>query len=172
MPAWITVMSNLERPTYYHLDVISGSMLRHNARLGHGFTITAGAMGHPGFVTRYQVLNTEQNKEAAWEAVRCKHFPNRPTRQGALFAFPSQEAMEIARQWGGDFGSRTVVRVSPTERSQAFIADAAWLNSPEQGWAESAHRYWSGERTASPQLEVILQGRVFCPDWQKFELLE
>lgn len=152
--------------------------LAHNVFIGKGCTTTVSAhrqipeLKDAG--TPYQFLNRTPEKERIWEEIREREYPDRPPREGALFAFDSEElAKRMQQQWFSDEG-RILVRLHPLPGAQTFRADAAWLDQADDpGVArERARRYWAGESTDNPLHEVVVCGRVWFPDWQDWaELL-
>jgi hypothetical protein len=142
-----------------------------NIYLGCGFTSSASWISehyqNKDFVSLYQILHRDKEKERIWEEIRKDHFPNAPSRMGAIFLFQSIREMERAcSEWR--FGNRTAFRaIAIAERgSKKLVADARWLHTTQDVWKESACRYWSGDVSEDPLREVIVHGRIFCPDWQ------
>ena len=155
----------------WHLTQADSFLLR-NAFLGKGFTSTmsavAAATSNTGFVSPYQTLNVNKEKEELWEKVRQDIAPTQPSRLGAIFMFEDETAVERARQrWFKD-EQRLAVRVMafPPPVSLLHRADTEWLNYPREEWGEAAAHYWHGTVSQSPLFELVVHGQVYFPDWE------
>lgn len=148
-------------------------ILLHNARLGKGwtFSLDAPAAAVPGIGTCYNFLNSNQAKEDLWEAVRVKTDRDAlPSRRNGFYAFRSaDEAHEAAKIWG--LGDRLLVEVEPAEDAKVHQADAKLLDCTQDQWEANAEKYWQGEYTSNPLIEVIISGYLYFPAWQTFPSL-
>lgn len=158
--------------TGWHLTRPQGDLLR-NAFLGKGHLHSVSSIvamtGITGFVSEYQILNRQRDKEALWEEIRQRVAPDRPSRQGALFLFESHEAANSAQERWFQNEGRVLLRVHipPPPDALTHRADAAWLNLPEADWSRAADSYWRGFLTQAPSIELIVHGVVFFPDWER-----
>lgn len=110
-------------------------------------------------VSLYQVFNQEQEKETFFEAIRTKHYPDAPSRLGAIFLFPDKEAAARANmQWWN--GSKSLYMASTIFCHSQLHADSAWLNCSKNDWEECAHAYFSGKQSNSPLVEIVFVGIV------------
>ena len=146
------------------------SFLLHNVFLGKGHTPSASLMAaaHSGFVSNYQVLNRQPDKEALWERVRAEIAPALPSRLGAFFMFEDLETAERGRQRWFSTASLIAVRAVALAPRSATLhrGDTAWLDLPETEWREAAIRYWQGTASQAPLFEMLVHGQIFFPDWE------
>jgi hypothetical protein len=108
----------------------------------------------------------QNRKEQVWEEVRLRVSPDRPSRMGALYLFPTEAEAELAlADWFKDSGRIPLEVVVPLQ-TQAHLADAKWLDCLEPEWTDCATTYWMGEMTAAPRRELLVHGPVYFPGWQ------
>lgn len=158
-------------PCYWHLTSGEFSVLINNACLREGYTLTPSAMGVPGAVTPYTVLNNEPENERIWEEVRSAQYPSRPTRINALFVFAREaDADHANRNWFGD-RPRRKVRIQCVS-GEPYQADSKWLDNHTGISAEiRATNYWEGKLTGNPFIECIYHGAIYLPDWRSYQQL-
>ena len=101
--------------TFFHAFDPDDRLFSHNIFVGKGRIPSASAMrnvqlpGWEGLMSPYQMFTTERPKEETFERIRAREFPDRPTREGAIFLFPRLEDAERANaEWWGNkqVGSR------------------------------------------------------------------
>lgn len=153
---------------FWHLTAPTDFLL-HNVRLGRGWSAStsyiADIENNDGFVTPYSELHRDRAKERVWETVRVNAFPERPPRLKSLFAFASEADARTSTWFSQE--SRLLVQVQLSTDTAFHIADASHLESSEQDWPEKAHKYWSGEISTTPKLEVLIHGPVYFPGWRE-----
>lgn len=110
-----------------------------------------------GSVSLYQVLHADREKEATFEKIREKHYPNSPTRLGALYLFQDVDSAHKANEvwWQG---KRHIYGVDIVLSHSQLLADSNWLNCKQENWGDNAHSYFKGLHTETPLLEVLLVG--------------
>ena len=131
-----------------------------------------------GFIyTGVQVLSRDSDfshvvseiAEFAFELIRQHHYPNLPSRFQSIMACSTEaEANEWAHLLGANL-RQYPVKCSPSikrvEYSTAFKGDSYWrdcMMSPggpifSPGLLYScAHNYWSGKRSQSPRIELVI----------------
>jgi hypothetical protein len=148
------------------------SWLLHNVFLGKGWTDTASAQAQHfglGFVTQYQVFNSEPDKEKVWERVRLEETPQSPSRMGSTYLFASEADADARKElW---FATQKKIKLEvlafPLSLTTLHRADAKWLNRPQAEWETAARQYWRGEMSAEPMVEVLAHGRLFFPGWER-----
>lgn len=158
---------------WHILDPDFGEILLHSVVVGEGWLHSASAMAAtapPGFVSPYWAKTmmgaVDPRKEAVWEAVRKDVSPDLPSRMGALFLFPTKEEAETSlTDWFKDSGRSIFLRVRMPFHS-AHLADGKWLDCIEREWIDCATRYWLGEMRVAPRRELVVDGRVYFPDWK------
>ena len=161
----------------WHLVGPPGILL-HNARLTKGYTLSSNALaaisGNDAFVSLYQVLHHDKQKEVLWEQIRKDHFPTAPSRMGAFFMFETKEAAEhhAASGWFKAENRQLVEAwaVNPA-MTKTHKADAAWLERPQNDWPDAARSYWQGDMSATPKTEILVQGQLYFPTWESFTLI-
>ena len=144
---------------FYHFTTPGGCLLW-NARLAEGLISSisefSDATGISGATTPYDSCNVQQRKESLWEKARRVEFGHLPTRRKALFLFDCPDHARRAReQWFPD-ESRHLLSARVVSTALLHRADARWLDKRESEWDLSARRYWSGELTDTPIVEVVL----------------
>jgi hypothetical protein len=97
-------------------------------------------------------------RELVWEQVRATEFPSRPSRMACAFAFQSEAS---ALTWA-ESGER-IYAVSVGPESPAFMADMTWITVARQNHAfadvlEIVRRYWRGEVSDDPTVELLVAG--------------
>lgn len=145
----------------------------HNLTLNNG-SLTAesyrrlsssGLINH-GFQTLYEMFNVEKEKEESFDSVRRQLFPHRPSRLGSIFLFEDRETAEDCnRQWWQD--ARTIFEAEIIEGTFGRF-DGAYLDSERQHWEAAARMYWTGSRSDSPRVEVVVQGVVQLHGYERF----
>jgi len=96
-------------------------------------------------------------RELVTEEVRRLIAPNLPSRQTCLWA---TDDLDQARHWVGRLGGGArVVRLDV--RGRRHRADAALLLGDSEPLSQTyarATQYWQGEKTAQPELELLISG--------------
>ena len=78
-----------------------------------------------GAVSAYEVLHHDKAKEQAFEKVRVERFNDKPSRLGALFAFPDLATAKLANEmWWKSTRSIFEIRIL---EGKYFIADSKFL---------------------------------------------
>lgn len=142
----------------------SDVMFHHNLKFCKGILQSPSMMREldpnlSGVVSRYEAVHTDREKEAVFEEVRKAHYPHIPSRMGALYLFPDLDtAIKANQRWWG--GKCSLYGAIIQKGSSSFTADSKWLDCTAAEFEESAHSYFSGERTNDPCLEVIVMGTI------------
>ena len=155
--------------TYIHLAAAAAGVLEHNAKIGEGIVFSANS-GPAGTTTLYAALHGDRDKEAVFENVRNAEFPHRPSRIGAFFLFEDSNGVNSGKEWFKAEG-RIAVDVRATTSTQLHRADAVWLNCDARDYEEFAHRYWAGQMSEKPVIEIVTAGPCYLPEWQGFKTL-
>jgi hypothetical protein len=148
------------------------SWLFHNVFLGKGWTRTVTAIAQefgPGFATQYQISNSEPDKEDLWERIRLQVAPDAPSRMGSFYLFESEQDADVAmsKWFSGHHKIRLQVLTFPPSITTVHRADSKWLNHPRPEWENAARQYWSGATSSEPMVELIAQGSIFFPGWER-----
>ncbi len=121
-------------------------------------------------LTPYSAFNAHQDKEAVWEQVRTEKFANRPTRLKSFFAFDELSAAnKLKNTWFAN-EDRQLIEVRVLAVSNVFKADSRWLNAHSPDWHSNARRYWNGDMSKDPATEIIIDGGIYCPEWETFPI--
>lgn len=152
----------------------SDGLLLWNARLRKGWTCSVSSIvdtsGSEDFTTPYAALHKDREREAVWERVRQEGFSELPSRMKALFLFKSREDGERANAtwWAGE--NRLLIPVLVPVASKLHIADSKHLDTSIHHWESNARRYWNGEPTDDPHMEVILHGAAWIPNIDRYNI--
>ena len=112
-----------------------------------------------GMVTPYEIMHSDIEKEAAFENVRAKHYPHKPSRMGAIYLFQDLDtAVKANEKWWGS--SRRIYPTKIRNGSISLIADSEWLNCIPQEYETNAHNYFQEKTTENPVIEVVVMGVV------------
>jgi hypothetical protein len=113
----------------------------------------------------YEAFTRERPKEECFEQLRAREFPGCPSRLGCIFLFPTRESAEArnAAWWNG---ARVILEARIVSAASAGIFDARQLDAPADQWEPAARRYWSGDLTADPRPEVLVDGEVQLVGWE------
>jgi hypothetical protein len=131
-------------------------------------SFTNALAGISGAVSMYQVANRHQDKESVFESVRQAEFPDAPSRLGAIYCFVSEDdANKANANWWNN--AREIVAVEARDIIAMGVYDSKQLDAPQSDWEEAARRYFSGEHTAEPVLEVVICGRIHIYDWENYK---
>lgn len=159
---------SLQPGVFYHL---ADEILLWNVRLHEGLcpsvSVLNEAEAEHGFVTMYGAFRGQSAKERLWESIREADFPEVPTRQNGFFLFESGQAVQTAREEWFPHDPRPVVEVRIVTGSVVHRADARWLDAVQADWNEASRRYWTGDMTDDPRVEIILKGLVYFPGWRE-----
>lgn len=101
-------------------------------------------------------------RELLWESVRLAdpEFAKLPSRQRCVWLI---ESLDDVKRWLELMGVRPVQVVEVKATGRAHVADQSHLAGDSEllsVWYEKARAYWRGERTGSPLIEVIFEGRL------------
>jgi hypothetical protein len=156
---------------FWHLTPPRG-LIQHNAGVGKGVVSSVSVIARmPGLeaaVTPYSVSRRQDEKEVVWEVVRAQSFGQRPSRMKSLYCFDSKQLAESAlRAWFPN-EAREILRLRIIAGANIARCDAAWLDGYPVDWQQRARSYWSGDITDEPFVEVIVDGYVYFPDWERF----
>ena len=170
---WRGVKVRLAPRSYFHWSK-SNDFLLHNAKLGKGVVATISAVakipGLEGFTTPYALLNGSPQKENEWERVRAECYPSRPSRMKALFCFENREfALRAKQEWFHEEDCR-LVEIRIEKSANSWRADSKWLEGDASTWSSNAEHYWRGDMTDNPFPEIIIDGLLYFPEWETFEL--
>lgn len=133
--------------------------------------LAPGSVIEPGNFGRLIRLNGAAHplyrREMAYENLRQKHFPSRPSRLDCLFCFPTQQEAELCRAYIQGYAGSILYEVESAE-AQPHIADMnnAIQHSELPTFDENLIAYyWRGwQRSPDPQAttlrEVLLQSSV------------
>ena len=99
--------------------------------------------------------------ELAWETVRLREFPHRPSRFDCLFLWPEASA---ARRFDSHREACELYDIEILECSRAFAADMNLISYFEEfetlaSMFERARRYWQNERKDEHR-EILLEGTI------------
>jgi hypothetical protein len=112
-----------------------------------------------GMVSSYEVLHTDREKEAVFEKVRAEHYPDSPSRMGAIYLFPDYEtAVSANREWWNN--SRNLYEAKIKDGSSVLTADSQWLNCNPSEYEAFAHKYFQQKRTKNPVIELVVMGVI------------
>jgi hypothetical protein len=98
--------------------------------------------------------------------VRVAEYPHVPSRRGTIFLFDDLQFAERARDTWFPGEQRHLLEARIIKGSRVHRADAKWLDSTREHWEENARWYWSGDMTADPRPEVLIDGAVYFPGWR------
>lgn len=103
-----------------------------------------------------QLMPISPMVEAIFEQVRRAYFPNLPSRMVSMFAWQTlDEAVSFGS--GSHVGGYNIFEVD-VDAEKVFVGDMRLLTIGGQviNAYALAHKYWNGERTSSPLLEVLI----------------
>ena len=147
----------------------------HNIALSKGLmeSVSAYRRKRPemaGVRTKYEALNENREKEAAFERIRAACYPDCPSRLGALFLFPNRETAKSANiSWWNQ--KRAILAATIVEAYRIGIFDCGLLVAEQDEWDTAAHRYWSGQPSAIPMQEIVLDGTIQLHDYEPYAKL-
>ncbi len=110
-----------------------------------------------GRADRYQ-------REVVLELFRQEEFPNKVGRLAGFYCFPDEAAARRASvRWGSAaFRMDQLAEIALSPASRVSVHDATWisrgLSVEDKDWMR---RYWNGDLTDDPVLEVIVDGRAY-----------
>ncbi len=156
---------------YWHVVSPHGFFHR-NVRCGRGELASVSFMAaDPNLQnaqTPYSMARLSDFKEAVFENVRDAQFPNRPPRLKALFVFEEVALAEHALQEWFSKEQKLVHECRVLCGSNIHKADSRWLDAPVEQFEGNVARYWEGEMTESPFPEIIVNGALYFPGWERF----
>lgn len=112
--------------------------------------------------------------EIALEDIRRRRFPEKPSRLASYFlSLDLQEAERRLPYWWTASQEREIVRCNIIiDNAKIHFGDYTYFDdfmSYER--EDSALRYWNGEMRDKSNIEVVVQGALYFPDWRDFPLL-
>jgi hypothetical protein len=157
-------------PTLLHAIDPRDGVFCHNLLVGSGRLTSASFIRSAvpeweGLLSPYEAFTREKDKEDLFERVRAERFPGAPPRKGALFLFATREDADWANAtWWQNH--RVILSAQVVQASRIGAFDAKLLDAPRASWDSAAHSYWTAERTASPRVEVLVDGIVQLEGWE------
>ena len=111
------------------------------------------------FSTRRDVLMLWEH---LFEGVRCKSYPDAPSRFTSYFAF---RELDDARKYAQEKTGRLICELDDSHSIRSFEADMAMIDTIPNYFthaqvASIMQRYWAGALSASPSIEVLLGGEL------------
>jgi len=163
-------MNAITSEQYYHSirnDQFTAALL-HNVRLRKGILFTNINLPKGSITSPYTYFNNEQHKETVWDKIREKFYPNLPTRHDAFFMFNDLKTIEIAKDlwWKKEIRKTLVVNI--TQNTKIHRADTRLLDCFENEYESNAHKYWQGQETEKPLIEIVSNGLLYFPQWETF----
>lgn len=151
-------LQKLEFPTSPDLDLHCNSQLLNNVSFH----------GKQYLNSQVKAGNGEAAIELIWEYVRRAHFPNKPSRYGATFAWRTKEEAEAFLEIAGP----NIAKIWRIDAAESFIANMSLLNIGTSAIRASqfAHAYWEGSvgpvinGLQKPAWEVLLTGNLTVID--------
>lgn len=101
-------------------------------------------------------------REVVWENIRLQEFPSEPSRQRCIWLVESEEQARFWVQMMG-FSPMTYSIVKVRATGHALNTDGRLLaadSEPLPVWYDKARRYWSGEMTEAPHVEILFAGTL------------
>ena len=119
----------------------------------HGIQYLFGELEFPdGYASVSPVL------ELIWESVRRESFPERPSRYRSYYGVRTLDAAVAFREKSNS----STCSIYKLSSDHYFEADMNLLSFSKCSMStlDMAHRYWSGEISSQPQVEILLSGKV------------
>jgi len=165
----------VDQPHFHVTDPAKDWMFRNSLYVGRG-NLTAAAATRllnsnlDAVISLYEAFTSEREKEEVFECVRSNDFPDQPSRLGCLFLFKEPEtAKRCNEKWWGGRGVIHEARIVSARNVGVF--DAHHLDVPAAEYETAARRYWNGENTDEPVLEVLLVGTMYIAEWKEYARL-
>jgi hypothetical protein len=162
----------LQQGVYWHLvDANIGALtLLNNAFLAEGLIASISEFRRfPGLENAtgpYALRAAFDPKEIVWETTRTRINPDLPSRNGSLYVFDRREIADaIGNIWFGE-KPRHLVEARIVDGARVCRVDAKCLNCHPADWQRNAERYWSGEMSADPIPEILVDGWLYFPRWE------
>jgi hypothetical protein len=156
---------------YWHLAHPTAGALLHNVPLHEGLCFSISTVNRmpnlENAVSEYAIKVMTDEKEGVWERVRTDEFPDLPSRKGAVFLL---DDIELAKQVRGTWfegQERHLLEAHIIYGSRLHRADSGWLDCIPENWEEYARRYWHGDMNENAIPEVLVDGAVYFPAWDK-----
>jgi len=160
---------------FWHLvskDGVFSDVFYHNVNLGEGILATVSLIAYSetinGFQTPYSFSRINDEKEMVFEQVRESLYPHLPSRFKSLYVFDLIETADKAKEEWFVNNQKDILECRIVDGSVLHRADATWLECSKPHWGENAKKYWSGETSDSPFIEVLVHGLVYFPKWILF----
>ena len=146
----------IEMPGFLTFSDLENSFKRNypNGISKHGQTYL---FGYPSFVQQSgsrELVHITPMIEAITEQVRRADFPNLPSRMVSMFACQNKnDAQQFKNNYHIDHAN-----IFEVESDEYFMGDMSLLTIGGQvmNTFELAYKYWSGERSDNPFIEVLL----------------
>jgi hypothetical protein len=155
---------------FWHVSPRAGSFLFNNAFLGEGVVMTISAINSvPGLekvVSPYGIKAQNDSKEQEWERIRRMSYDKLPSRINGMYLFDNKETAITAAQAWFPGENRKLLEAQIIASSRVARADARLLDCTQEYWSRNAHKYWQGEITSEPFIEIIVEGSVYFPGWK------
>ena len=162
---------------FWHLvDTTYPNLLHHSAKLGKGiiYSISYTANINPELEeigTPYSIFNLNDPKENIFESIRKNEFSELPSRSKAFFVFDDYKLAEKALGKWFSNNNREIEECLLFSNCKIHRADTEWLNCEENQWEEYARKYWGSKMSESPFPEILVEGPIYFPKWEKFNLI-
>jgi hypothetical protein len=161
-------LKEIRDQVYWHLVPPSGfnvDMFKNNVRVGKGalLSVSVGIAAEPHLEnaqTLYSLSRIEDLEERLFEEVRRKNFPHLPPRIKTLYVFDEYSLAERAQAEWFQNDPKEVHECRIIKGSNFFRADTIWLNGSQDQWQERVSRYWNGEMSDNPFIEVLVHGAL------------
>lgn len=155
----------------WHLATPS-SLLLNNAYLSKGIISSISDINRiPGLenaVSPYALKAMNDAKEAAWEKTRLSIGVYLPSRLGAFYLFDNDiVAQTVAPTWFSNETERHLLEVRVVRGARILRGDARLLDCDQTAWETASRRYWNGEMTADPLPEILVDGMLYFPYWDR-----
>ena len=124
----------------------------------------------------YQAFTSEGPKEELFEQIRARDYPDRPTRLGSIFLFPTMERAEVANAewWNSGRGLADAMAAEtelPADEDIVHLAlgqlsKAGLLEGPQEGFEQKISRRQIIQRLSlASSLTVLLPmvGTIVAP---------
>ncbi len=105
-------------------------------------------------------LNSTLRREGLLEGFRQTQFSDCISRLKCIYAWPTLQMAKNACYGRGKFQEQNLVAIRPVdEKFKRQEYDSTWITDFDSLPASTATKYWSGEKSKTPQLECLLTGR-------------
>jgi hypothetical protein len=126
------------------------------------------ATANPGNLSWFLVevikrgLTSTIRREGALEGFRIHGFPNSPSRLKSIYAYPDLESAKQGDYGRGTFRVENLVAIAPAVADfKMSTYDSTWITDFDSLPLDTGQKYWRGEKTKTPHLESLLNGRFW-----------